>query len=166
MTPEYGTLLPDVMRDASKNLVAAPRVFHEAREVLGDTLLFQVKFTHDLYRKFIRTFDSVEDNKIYFTSSLEDERVRELQRKIEANTIILKRRVAVSLSFQDMFDLQNVFDEFGVFNNRRNPEGIGRYNDLKKEMKKAFDKASDPKWASVRKVFKSVGAALSQRGEL
>lgn len=160
MTPEYGTLLPDVMRDASRNLVAAPRVFHEAREVLGNTFLLQVKLKHDFYRKFIRTLDSVEDNKIYFASSLEDERVRELQRKIEANTVILKRRVAVSLSFQDMFDLQNVIEEFGVFNNRRNPEGNGMYNDLKKEMKKAFDKASDPKWESIRKVFRNVRKTL------
>jgi len=166
MNPEYGALLPDVMRKASRSLVSVPRVFHEAREELDTSFLFQVRLKHDQYRKFIGTVDSLVDNKIYFASSLEDKRVKELQEKIDANTRIRRGGVDVLLSMQDMFDLQNVFDEFHVFINYRNPKAKDHYDELREYIEKAFNKASDPKWGFVRKVGKNVGRALSQRGEL
>lgn len=166
MNPEYGALLPDVMSEASKSLVSVPRVFHEAREDLDRTFLFKVRLKHDQYRKFIGTVDSLVDKKIYFTSSLEDERVKELQKKIDANTTVHKNRVDVLLSMQDMFDLQNAFNEFQVFINYRNPKAKKPYDEYRKYIIKAFDRASAPRWGSMRKVAKSVGRAFTQRGEL
>lgn len=166
MNPEYGALLSDVMSEASKSLASVPRVFHEAREDLDRNFLFKVRFKHDQYRKFIGTVDSLVVNKIYFVSSLEDERVKELQEKIDANTRIRRGGVDVLLSMQDMFDLQNVFNEFQVFINYRNPKAKDHYDEYRKYIKKAFNKASDSKWAPIEKVARNVGRAISHRVEL
>lgn len=160
----------EVMREASESLskpTDVPCAFHEAKKNSDEFFLFEVKLKHDFYRRFIGTVDELAENKLYFASSLTDDRVKELLERIDANTAVSERVVSVSLSIQDMYDLQRVIGEYQMLVTSRSPMLRNEYNKFEKTINEAFNRATDThKKKPMKSILRATKKLFTHRIEL